>query len=86
MDYYILILILAMLLTFYINVFVITKECPKSQVIYKYIPEHILTKQFSQENNNVGAIYTTMFNKNQPTIGGFEVGYEPVNLTSSSKY
>jgi hypothetical protein len=80
MDYYVLILILVMFITFYINIFVITRECPKSEIIYKYIPENILTKQFSVENNNISALYTTMFTKNQPTIGGFEVGYEPVHL------
>jgi hypothetical protein len=80
MDYYVLILILVMFLTFYINIFVITRECPKSQVIYKYIPENTLTKQFSIYNNNLSALYTTMFNKNEPTIGGFEIGYEPVTL------
>ena len=76
MDYYISLLILAMFITFYINIFVITKTCPKSQIIYKYIPENTLTKQFSIANNNISGLYTTMFTKNQPTIGGFEVGYE----------
>jgi hypothetical protein len=52
MYLYITILLIFLVGTIYINLFVIKKTCPESQVIYKYIPEDQLAKQFETKNQD----------------------------------
>jgi hypothetical protein len=62
MYLYIIILLLFFFAITYVNLFLIKKECPASQVIYKYLPEDTLDIQFNKKND---ALYNDMFNTQQ---------------------
>ena len=47
--------------------------CPEPSIIYKYIPENVIDKQFDSENFP-SKIYTEMFVKSSPWIGGYHLG------------
>ena len=57
MFLYITILLIIAFLSFYINVFVIEKKCPESQVIYKYLPEDTFSDQFRENKDRVGYMF-----------------------------
>lgn len=48
-------------------------KCPPPKIIYRFVPQHTLDVQFSEENRP-SDIYKDMFNKSSPWIGGFGLG------------
>jgi hypothetical protein len=62
MYLYIIILLIFFFAITYVNLFLIKKQCPPSQVIYRYLPDDTLDIQFNQKND---ALYNDMFNTQQ---------------------
>lgn len=48
-------------------------RCPNPKVVYKFIPKHTLDVQFGNENNP-SKIFSDMFEKSTPWIGGYDMG------------
>lgn len=46
-------------------------KCPPPQVIYRYVPKHMLDQQFSEENNPSG-VFEKMFTESS-WVGGYKL-------------
>ena len=48
-------------------------KCPPPKIIYRIVPKHTLDVQFGEENKP-SEIYKDLFTKNNPWIGGMDLG------------
>lgn len=64
MFLYITILLIFLFAGIYINLFVIEKTCPPSNVVYRYLPEDTLKLQFTTKNNElIDDLFTKQYNR-----------------------
>jgi hypothetical protein len=60
-------------------------KCPVPKIIYRYVPKHTLDVQFSNTDNNPSQIYSDIFNKSSPWIGGYALGEGKTIPTESNQ-